>query len=1096
MIEVKKDVDNLKGLCEGVGHGVPLTVENEICAGKLRIGVTCERMVSGSLDLNVSVSLELVTCKVLEGVSIVGLYSTLNLVIEGDLSSLLGAVNVESELSELLSLVACPSVGSGNVECLNKSEILSCKNVLRSTALLVNLGALITLLELRIYDSLKRIGGYVLCCDLRVAEGSLELKVSYKKLALEVIEVKKNVNDFNGLAEINIHSVPLAVKDEVCAGKLRIIVACKLVLSSGLDLNVSISKELIALEIGELISLVLLNSTLDLIIEGKTGSEEALLLAIYCESELGEVLLGRLIPRCSSGNVECFNSLAVLLCENVYGSTAIGIDSCALIALLELAVYNGLKSCGSNLISCNFLVVELLGSYVTEYEIVELEAGILNGGSTININGSNSAGGDRHCGGYSVNLNAIEVVSESHGVVIMKLNLNCNVKPRSELILADLNGLDNVVAISKNVNSLLRIGLNGSDVKSCEGGLAPIPSGSTTVCIKLELNVLKVVVATYLEGKEANCVVSAGEVEHKLGVTHKRYPDLLLRSLTKLKSIGRGLMRIKHLILTSLVDLKSILTVIVINYLKVIGVGTVSVVTGELIGCATAVSAGVNESIDFGNPVGSTKIMAKSLNCGLTAARAYAILGAGCLSIVAKSGSVNVTTGTSLRLGTSSSKLLVCLIVELEVTVLSATHNDIIDHDTGVSCIGPTVDIENSDIKRVNGHCSGERAVVYAVDVVVSGDGLIILKGDEDLNVEPLRPAVLNCDGGKLSACANAALKNYTVLGVAAYVKKLNLCSTPTSPVGLGISTVRKTSFLSAGNVERVGNVGLHSEGDNACRVSHAVEGSKTLACTVGRNPEHVLCAGSIVVSPTLVGAVRLAVLLLVVRSVRNLGLLGSEHSNVLAIFVYVNGECAVSLEYKVVLSCAVHVLVLVENVGLAAVSAGDGKLILYKRVRKIVTKRIAYSLTATVTYASLKAGCLSSVVTKSGAVNETARASLRLGTSSSESVVCLAGKHVVSACGITEYHVVEHNAGVSSIGPAGELECLDLHRIKESAICICLGKVSRVRAAEYAVDVVIGVHVAGIEHLDCDGYVEPLGPAVLNSDSSKIYAGVNATSN
>ena len=155
MIEVEENVDDLKGLCEGVGHGVPFTVESELCSGKLRIVVTCTGMSIGSLDLNVSVSIELVALKVGELISVIGLYGTLCLVIEGNGGSLTN--NVKSELSELLSLSAVPSVGSGNVECLNVLAVLISNYVYGSTALCVNSGALVALLELRIYDSGKKL---------------------------------------------------------------------------------------------------------------------------------------------------------------------------------------------------------------------------------------------------------------------------------------------------------------------------------------------------------------------------------------------------------------------------------------------------------------------------------------------------------------------------------------------------------------------------------------------------------------------------------------------------------------------------------------------------------------------------------------------------------------------------------------------------------------------------------------------------------------------------------------------------------------------------------------------------------------------------
>ena len=51
-------------------------------------------------------------------------------------------------------------------------------------------------------------------------------EVREKHLASEVIEVNKYVDDCKMLIKLVGHGVPLAVKNKICARKLRIVVAC------------------------------------------------------------------------------------------------------------------------------------------------------------------------------------------------------------------------------------------------------------------------------------------------------------------------------------------------------------------------------------------------------------------------------------------------------------------------------------------------------------------------------------------------------------------------------------------------------------------------------------------------------------------------------------------------------------------------------------------------------------------------------------------------------------------------------------------------------------------------------------------------------
>ena len=232
----------------------------------------------------------------------------------------------------------------------------------------------------------------------------------------------------------------------------------------------------------------------------------------------------------------------------------------------------------------------------------------------------------------------------------MKLNLDYNVKPRSPLVLANLNGLDNLITVSNNVYGVLISRLNGSDVKCCEGGLGPIPNTDyATLRVKLELNVLIAVVAAYLEGKEANCIVSTGEVIHELGVAIKRYPDLLLTY----RSIG-GLMRIKHLILTIRIDVKCVLCTVV-NYYEIVGVSTVCIVTGKSVGYATVVSASVSHSLSSCIVTGNYKAVSDVLTISFTTNFTVRKLGTGCSAAGMKKIAIVFSTHLTLSKGSTGS---------------------------------------------------------------------------------------------------------------------------------------------------------------------------------------------------------------------------------------------------------------------------------------------------------------------------------------------------------------------------------------------------------------------------------------------------------
>ena len=126
-------------------------------------------MILGSLYLNVSICLELVTLKVGELESVIGLYSTLDDVVEGNLSyerARLLAVDSKSELGEVSLLCTGPRNATGEVKCFYLSTITTLSdNVSRSTTLIEVTGGrtcsgicLVTLLDLRSNDCLKNSG--------------------------------------------------------------------------------------------------------------------------------------------------------------------------------------------------------------------------------------------------------------------------------------------------------------------------------------------------------------------------------------------------------------------------------------------------------------------------------------------------------------------------------------------------------------------------------------------------------------------------------------------------------------------------------------------------------------------------------------------------------------------------------------------------------------------------------------------------------------------------------------------------------------------------------------------------------------------------
>ena len=119
------------------------------------------------------------------------------------------------------------------------------------------------------------------------------------------------------------------------------------------------------------------------------------------------------------------------------------------------------------------------------------------------------------------------------------------------------------------------------------------------------------------------------------------------------------------------------------------------------------------------------------------------------------------------------------------------------------------------------------------------------------------------------------------------------------------------------------------------------------------------------------------------------------------------------------------------------------------------------------------------------------------LATGSLGELVSLSVKSVVTVSGVTEVHVIKHNTGLSCIGPTGELECLNLLRIKVSAVSCRCAKISGISACKCTVDVVISSHSAINVKVDNDHNVEPLGPTVFCCrNGSKLKSAVNTALN
>ena len=919
-------------------------------------------------------------------------------------------------------------------------------------------------------------------------------EVGDKHLALEVIKLNKNVSNVLAFAKGEGHSVPLAVdsKSGVCKVDVR---TCAV-----LELNVRGTKSTDAV-----VRFLCAGSgcTAYNIVEGY-GKHISCLIGVESEFRPTGVLAIATIsgPVLGSGEVESLNCRVVLKSVNEYGGTAflnevtISVISLrsgvSLINLLDLASYDSLKSSGLNVLSCDLSGVELAvnvsGNRVTEYKIIELEAGILNRGSTVDVNGSDSTGGDRHRLGKSVNLVTVKVVGESYSVVGVELDLDSNVDPTGPLVFTDLNSLNNFSVVSLNVNSRLSIRGYGSDVKNCEGGLIPTPNAiNTSLGVELHLEAVVIVINVNLSGKESYCIVSAGEVIHKLGVANKRYPDLLL----SLGSAGiGGLMRINHLILTSLIDVKNVICAVVYNVeVNVIifvisgSISTVHIITGEVIGCTTSVCTIVNEGIV--SVAGSYEAVAGSL-CNLAATRASAVLSTGGLVVVSKSGSKDLAAGALLSLGTGSLGNVVILAVKSPVSVNSVAESKVIKIVTGVLHPRVKVDVNAGELVAVGSDLPSAGSELLTVDVIgcvctVSS----LIQGNNYSNVEPLGPSgalfKLNRERKNGLTGAISVPNSYIVTGSNATLgnNRSDVHEVGTDTVGR-IPTVRVVE-KEGHNVLAVRKVKLKIE----CKKDHrAISSSEVIKAGLGLgDPKLHLCIR--VYSSVNVG-----------YCLKNAVLVGNNlvYATIEACVTATaaaNVDAGVRADYgsvQVVSTVEVNALRL-DSEGTVTYGTYERSLILNEGMRKSLALGSAAILTGCVSVA----GCVGEFVSLR-LTYPTARAGSgsgavgRLGD-----VMLLTVEEHMYAGGVCEGDVINSDTGALNSGPTVDIYSLNVEGV-DGVLTFGISHISGVSAVVYVVYIVVNGNHLCIGKLDEELNVYPLGPTVNNGNCSKRGAVVKTT--
>ena len=667
-----------------------------------------------------------------------------------------------------------------------------------------------------------------------------------------MIEVEEDVDDLKRSLEGVGHGVPLAIKDKVCAGKLRIIIACKRMSDGSLNLNVCISMELLALKIGELVSFVLLYGTVDLIIEGDRLS---LLGTVGGNSELGELLALVAYPRSSFGEVQTLNVLAVLVSNYEYGSTGVNVVCIGLIPLLDLVGSNSLKDLVSNVVLCDLFLVEGLFSGsnlshtlvgVTEEEVLELEALTLVG-STVDVERVDLMGPDYEVCMESLEERTVDVVLYGDGVVLVKVHYNNNVNPTGPAVLAgDSDRAEICTVVTGETYGSSALG-GGLDPEYAYGGLRPTvvggaaPIAGITVSVNLELDTgVVVILRVDREGKEYGRFVSVRTFSKlgRLGLTGN--PELMLSVCgTEVDELEVGAV-ICSFVLFSYGEIADITKVVTVSRLY-----SVSIVT---------VGAYVSNAVRYN---GCRKVSV--ICCMLVCKTAYGASGSTVSCEGVSYGVAGPTARASGLLATSSSLgELVILTVKSVVTVLGITEVHVIEHNTGVSCIGPTGELKRLDLLGIKSlictgivKISGVGASVCTVDVVVNVDVSVRVHLDNNRNVEPLGPAVAaRGNGSKVKVSAiETALNNSTGLKIFFYSKDGYLRSVPTGPISSASSL---TDVESEGGIRSCASnyAGLHAEGNNTNCIVLAREISESAGIVGGRHPRLNLSAVITVFTP------------------------------------------------------------------------------------------------------------------------------------------------------------------------------------------------------------------------------------------------------
>ena len=773
------------------------------------------------------------------------------------------------------------------------------------------------------------------------------LKVSYKHLALEVVEVKKDIDDDKGLIEGIGDGVPLTVEDEISAGKLGIVVTCKRMIGSSLNLNVSISGEGVALKILEGVSVVGLYGTVDLIVEGEAdGSGTRLVLTVYSESELGEVYgLGG--PLISSGDVECLYFFAILaVSKNVYRSTTLYVGSRGLVTLLDLGSYDGLKRLRLNVCCVENRVVEgsfrllCTGCGVAEVEVTNLVSFTCTCVSTTDVHRVDLVGMDNHVSGDVLEELTVDVVINRDLVVSSKLNLDSYVDPAGPAVLAgDSDGAKGCTVVTgKRYGS--SISCVTKYLEDTYGGVRPtivgrtVPVGLTTVCIDLELNAGVVsILGVNLEGDETKSVVSIGEASKLCGLGLTGDPELMLTvSSTGIdyfistvgKSVGMrvicvGNHHICHIVHTA-VKLVAVSTVRAgVSYAVICCYGSKVCVSSCMGICKTAIGAH--------RCTVSCEVVIYSV--ALPAARA-----GGELATVSALGDVVNVTVISV------------------VAVLGVSEVEVIEYDTGVGNIGPTGDLESLNHLRIKSSVtagivkvSGVSAKEFAIDVVVNVDVLFLGHLDNDHNVEPLGPAILSYgNGGEVEvSTVKAALNYYAGCLILFDSEDVDGVVSPRVINGVTVTVVPVGSVSGLTNGEGEGGVpigmtrevSLNVEGDNTYSVILAGETGEGGFATVVRGHPHLeltaCVALTVILVPTVLGLVAFS------GEVGSCISSGLEDVLILAIYNVKSNVTVRNVLHTGVGAVTVPIEYFVGNYEFSTAIAGVGKLTVYKRRSSVV---------------------------------------------------------------------------------------------------------------------------------------------------------------